>query len=162
MAQVTINKKATARLLKKLELLKNPTRKSDAQALGNLIVREMKKDIANLKSPIRGRGAFPALKDSYKKVKQRAGKGGKPDLKFTGKFLKSLRATVNKLKRGGYSATIGFSSAFSKTKELGHREGANGQKERPIIPNSKEGFNNHISKEIKTFFLKRMRDIIRR
>ena len=160
MAQVTLNKKSASRLITKLKLLANPTRKKDADALGKVIVKEMKKDISRTTSPITGK-KFLALKKKYKARKQAAGKGGSPNLKFSGKFLKSLISFSNKIK-GGHSTTIGFSSALSKQKELGHRDGANTQKKRPIIPNASEGFNKRISAIIKSFYLNRIRDIVRR
>lgn len=168
MAQVTINKKSVNRLVEKLDLLKNPTRKQDAQDLGDLIVKEMKSEISKLNSPIRGEGRFPALQDPYKSRKGRGRIKGQrnvstdPDLKLTGRFLRSLRAFVNRQAKGGYSTTIGFSSGLSRTKERGHREGANGQHPRPIIPTAEEGFNRRISRSILRFAEKRLRDIIRR
>lgn len=52
------------------------------------------------------------------------------NLKLSGKFLKSLKAypvTASKIK-------IGYTSEYGKKLESGHREGVNGQPERPTIP----------------------------
>jgi len=160
-ASVTINKRSIDRLVKKLDTLSNPTRKRDAEALGNTIVREMKKDIKRQKSPIRGHGSFPALDPKYKKRKRNAGAGDKADLSLTGQFLKSLRSQTKKV-RDGFSTVINFSNRTAQLKEKGHREQANGQGFRPIIPDADEGFNIRISKIIEAFFTKRVRDIIRK
>lgn len=159
MAQVTINKNSLDRLVERLDTLANPTRRRDAEDLGKLVVREMKHDIAALQSPIRGRGKFPALKKGYKERKKRETGRDKPDLDLTGRFLRSLSSKANQVK-DGWTTTIGFTSKLSRKKELGHREGANGQAERPIIPNENEGFNRRISQQIRKFFLKRVRDIV--
>ena len=160
MAQVTINNKTIRRLIKRLDKLKIPTRKKDADALGKRIVREMKKDIKKGKSPIRGKGNFKALQEPYKSRKRKQGKGDKPNLKLSGDFLKSLTSFSKKI-RGGYSSTIGFDDELSDDKELGHRRGANKQHKRPIIPNRREGFNKRIADVILDFYSKRIRDIVR-
>lgn len=161
MAQVTISKKSVDRVLKKLDALQRPLTKKGANQLGGIVVREMKKDISQLKSPIRGKGKFPALKESYKKIKRRKGKGDKPNLSLTGQFLKSLTHKSNKL-RDGWSTTIKFSNQTAKDKEQGHREGANGQKQRPIIPEGSEGFNKRISAIILAFLNSTIGGIVRK
>lgn len=161
MAQVTLGKKSVDRLVKKLDTLKRPLTKKGADQLGSVIVREMKKDIGQLKSPISGGGKFKALDPKYKKRKQRLGKGGDPNLKLSGKFLRSLTHASNKLK-DGWSTTIKFSNQLSKDKEKGHRDGANGQKKRPIIPTASESFNKRISAIIKAFLNSTVAGIVRR
>ena len=160
MADVTISKGTINRLVKKLDVLSNPTREKDARSLGALVVREMKRDIGRLNSPIRGRGKFPALKEPYKSRKQRQVGSDKPDLKLSGDFLKSLGSDTEP-RRDGFATVIGFDDALSNDKEAGHRKGTNRQRKRPIIPNEREGFNRRISALIENFFLKRVRDIIR-
>lgn len=161
MAQVTINKNSFGRLLKKLDNLKKPTDKKTADEIGKTIVREMKSDIANLKSPISGKGTFRALQEPYKTRKRNQGSGDKPNLTLSGKFLNSLTHSVNSL-RDGFSTTIKFTSQLSRDKERGHREGANGQHERPIIPNSEEGFNRRITNAVLEIYNSRLKDIIKK
>lgn len=100
----------------------------------NLILDMMKEMISRGSSPIAGNGRFPA----YKNRKKYPGKQ-KPatpvNLYLTGKFLSQLVAQVSPV-RG--NIRIGFNSKYGKTLEQGHREGANGQPSRPIIPEENE------------------------
>lgn len=69
---------------------------------------------------------------------KRQGKKPRPvNLELTGDFLKSLlvwfTGTGNKR-----SVHVGFKNNLSILKEKGHREGANGQPERPMIPQGSE------------------------
>lgn len=91
-------------------------------------------------SPIRGGGLggkFPP----YKNPKRYPGKR-KPhtpvNLWLSGKFLRSLKYRVLRFGKG-YVAEIGFTSELSELKERGHRERANGQPKRPIIPVATNG-----------------------
>lgn len=161
MAQVTLNKKSLDRLLKKLDDVQNPTDKATSDKIGSTIVREMKADISDLKSPIRGKGTFPALQQPYKSRKASLGKGDKPNLDLTGQFLKSLTHKSNRV-RDGYSTTILFSNQTARLKEKGHRDGANGQRERPIIPSPEEGFNRRITNAVIEIYEDRLKAIVKK
>lgn len=129
--------------------------KSELQKAGDMLVKNMKRDIAKGKSPISKGGRFPAYKDPKKYPGKRKPK--RPvNLKLTGKFLKDLFARVRIWRNP--EITIGFKTKASRLKEAGHREGTNGQPKRPIIPNDREGF----SKPIALAFRKRIIEIIRK
>lgn len=85
-------------------------------------------------SPISGNGKFPAYRGSYRdriKRGQIPGKSLTPvNLELTGDFLTNLTREVLPDK----TLLIGFDDELSQKKEQGHREGANGQAKRPIIP----------------------------
>lgn len=114
----------------------------DAQELGDKVVKAMKELVASGVSPISSK-KFPSYKNSYRA----AIKGGQysdynkytspVNLNLTGEFLKNLvfRVVRNKW---GYIPEVGFYDHDSQQKELGHREGANSQKKRPIIPQDNE------------------------
>lgn len=161
MAQVTINKRQLQKTRKKFKELEAPLTRGGANKLGKIIVNEMKKDISRGQSPIRGKGKFPALQEPYKTRKKNLGKGNKPNLELFGQFLKSLVNAVTK-NRSGYSAVVKFSNETARKKEQGHREGANGQKKRPIIPTGQEGFNKRISDIIFNFMNSTVGDIVRK
>ena len=88
------------------------------------------------------RKAAEAKKKGYpdslsRKVKQETGKKARPvNLKLYGDFLEHLTAKVR-----SRIIEIGYFDQKSSLKELGHREGANGQAKRPTIPVGKEKFN---------------------
>jgi hypothetical protein len=132
---------------RRFELMGQDIPKAEYQAIGNSMVEEMKAQIAKGISPIRGGGRFPAYKGAkdkksypYSVRKKYPGKRERPvNLYLSGDFLKSLKATAvaayNKVE-----IFIGLTDPLSKKKEQGHREGANGQALRPIIPESGEDF----------------------
>lgn len=125
---------------------KGVTRK-DLDDIGSKVVQEMKKLIATGLSPIAGRGRFPGYVGQGDKrrypgsVKSKhSDKRDRPvNLTLSGDFLKKLTsvATVGANK---ISIAIGFKDPLSVKKEQGHRDGANGQPERPVIPDGSERF----------------------
>lgn len=127
-------------------------------------IEMMKEFIARGSSPIGNRGRFPAYKASRERNRKgypfntpqfkRGSKAIRPvNLRLTGAFLASLRL-VSLTANGFY---VGFTDAKSKLKERGHREGAGGQPERPIIPSGNEQFNATIRNEI----IRKMREALR-
>ena len=130
--RVRFDKAAFKKIVDKLDALQAPIRADEAQKMGTAVVREMKTLIAQGQSPIRGNGSFPR----YKNPKKYPGKR-KPhspvNLKLSGDFLRDLKHHVIKT-RHGYGISVGFDSQLSRKKERGHREGANGQPERPTLP----------------------------
>lgn len=77
------------------------------------------------------------------------------NLFLTGEFLRSLTFTVKKVEKRA-QITIGFFEAKQALKEKGHREGANGQARRPIIPRKSEGW----AETIRLDIMKLLRDAI--
>ncbi len=145
---------------------------TSADKIGQTTIRMMKDHIAKGNSPIAGYGRFPAYKQSYKDqiegkvafyrdeqkrlrvfpprgVHERfRGKKIRPvNLKLSGDFLSDL--TWSKFKeRFGTGVRIRFKTKKSRLKEKGHREGANGQGIRPIIPEAGENFRRDILDKI--------------
>ena len=142
---VKLFEKATKTVRKRLDSFRTPLDKPEATQMGKRVIDEMKDMISKGISPIRGNGRLPGYRGSYKeriikdgsiKVgrRKRVSKRLRPvNLELTGDFLKKLKFRVRKLKRS-QKITIGFFDKKSKLKEQGHREGANKQRKRPIIP----------------------------
>lgn len=147
--------------------------KREIEQIGDAAITAMKSDIASGLSPVRGRGRFPGYK--------RASQGGYPytvkskypskrerpvNLSLSGDFLDSLRskAIAQRSDSDGttYGLEIGLSDPLSRLKEQGHREGANGQPSRPIIPTSAEGFSQSIQAVIQERFLSLLKAAIKR
>ena len=123
---------------------------SDRTKIGQALIDIMKEQIAKGMSPIQGWGRFPKYKwvgKALAHLKYPAsvrhkfpGKRDTPvNLSLSGKFLKALkpRATTTGVEVGF------FDSKYSKY-EQGHREGANDQPERPIIPINEEAFTRNV------------------
>jgi hypothetical protein len=155
------------KLNKKIDLSALP--KQEMQAIAKLTVKEIKKSVSKGISPIEGAQRFPAYKnpENYPdKIKKRfPSKRRRPvNLELSGDFLKNLKFKIeNKVKKLGKfvekrEIKVGFFDEESINKEKGHRDGANGQPKRPIIPNKKEDFKrrikNSIVKEFKKIFRK--------
>jgi hypothetical protein len=139
-------------------------KKSELQEIGDGVIDEMKSVIAKGLSPIKGKGRFPeyigvtkirkvskvakSLSGGRKKtakkkasdLKKKAypysvqdefpGKKPRPvNMFLSGEFLKNLIAKVT-----GKKLEVGFFEEPWESYEQGHREGANGQAKRPIIP----------------------------
>lgn len=143
-------------ILDKIKDIQEPVDSRIAKNVANSVVEEMKKEISVGKSTIAGRGKFEAYRGEYKKRIQRYGavsSGGakyskklKPvNLKVSGNFLESLKGSTEKSKNG-YAAVISINGVKNIKIEQGHRDGANGQAERPIIPINKERFVTSIQK----------------
>lgn len=156
----------------------NKIDRRDMQKIGDAAIDEMKNLISKGISPIAGEGRFDAYKwvgkanaankiarslskdrrKSARQIAKEVKKKGYPysvrkdfpdkrerpvNLYLSGDFLKNLKATP--LLSG---VKIGFSDSLSSKKEQGHREGVNGQPQRPIIPNRDEEFNPSIYRRI--------------
>ena len=137
-------------VLKQLEKLKDPIDKPTAELVGTEVVEEMKSLIASGKSPIAGNGAFPKYINPKKYPGKQKSKSP-VNLFLTGKFLAALRATTKK-GTTGQDTYVGFRSSNQAKKESGHREGVNGQPERPIIPIGDESFVLSIRKIIREIY----------
>lgn len=112
--------------------------------IGQTILEEMQASIEQGSSPIKGRGKFPRYKNPDKYPGDR--KPHRPvNLYLTGQMLSSLRYSINKAK---VAVRIFYANRKAQLKELGHREGANGQPSRPTIPNDDEALNQTISKRV--------------
>jgi hypothetical protein len=148
---------------RKLYGLTTPVDKETAEKMGKAIVDGIRAETEKAVSPITGSRFAPlgtGTSDRYKKFKRRAGKGGKADLRFSGKFMRSLRQEP--VKRGNqWAASVGYDDAKSKKKEQGHREGAGGQAERPTIPEGRETFSKRISTVMIRILEERVRKILR-
>lgn len=141
-----IDNAAFKKVLEKIQELSEPVNQRTAREVAKEVVSKMQDVISSGKSPILGKGNFEPYRGQYRSRIQRYGridgysKKLRPvNLTLSGKFLESLKGTAEKV-RNGYAAVIGFSDKKSQKKEQGHREGANGQAERPIIPQSGEKF----------------------
>jgi hypothetical protein len=161
-----IDRAAAEAIQKKLADLPNALTKEDARQMGEDTVDEMKKSIAVGTSPIQGNGKFPAYKNPKKYpggVKKRfPGKRERPvNLYLSGEFLDALISKVVKT-RFGYGASVGYEGSKQNKKEQGHREGANGQPERPTIPQGGELFTTRIQKILRDAMLEAIDRIARR
>lgn len=143
-----INMKGIQDLIKKIQdTEKKAITRKVAESAGKAMTDEMLSLIDKGISPIRGAGRFPGYlrsgdKDGYpaNKRKRYPAKRDRPvNLKLSESFLKALefRAVSSK---GSYNTEIGFYDPREVVKEEGHRDGANGQPKRPVIPQGKEEF----------------------
>jgi hypothetical protein len=118
----------------------------DLKDAGKDGVSIIKKLVSKGISPIKGEQRYPGYKkpDSYPGDRK---KRRPVNLKLSGKFLKQL---VFKTRTGrNASIRIGFFRDYGKTLEQGHREGANTQPKRPIIPTGDQEFKPQIINAIK-------------
>lgn len=122
--------------------------------MGRAIVEEMREDIASGKSPISGRGKFPAYKNPDKYPGKRK-RHSPVNLELTGQMLSSLKYRVNQAK---VLVTIFYSNRKAQLKELGHREGAKGQPERPTVPIGDEQFTQSIRNRVQALIDKALRN----
>lgn len=119
---------------KMLEDYDEPIDQDTAEVMAKVAIKEMKSLIAEGKSPIEGKGKFPA----YKRPERYPGnrKAHSPvNLKLKGDFLDGLTSKV-KPDEYGYASEI-FYESDQEIKEKGHAEGANRQPKRPTLPASK-------------------------
>lgn len=129
--------------------------KQELMQVGEEILEQILDDVSKGVSPIKGRGRFPRYKDTDKYPgdknsetrKKFPNKRSRPvNLWLSGDFLSNLEAFTKSnwrkdiFGRLGYSLFVGFRDQLSKLKEKGHRDGVNGQPERPIIPEGNEEF----------------------
>lgn len=154
--KANLNEASFKAVVNKIKDLATPMGAKVAKEVGETVVDLMKTSIEAGNSPIAGRGKFQAYRGEYRKgiikrgyVSQdgtRYKKSLTPvNLKVSGKFLDSLKATVQRTKNG-YAVVIGLSGNLSNKKEEGHRSGHNGQAERPIIPQEGEKFSQAIQR----------------
>ena len=123
-------------------------------------VIEMKDRIQRGQSPIKGRGRFPAYKNPKKYPGKRKPK--RPvNLYLSGVFLKALRGIGYRVGQEIY-VRIGFSDSLNAEKERGHREGANGQPKRPIIPEGNETFTPRILLKMKKAYKLAYKEALKR
>lgn len=157
MARVKIRLKQVESLLKEAERTIN---QKAAKEIAKTIIVEMKELIEDGKSPIAGRGRFPAYKDTKKypgRVKKKfPDKKNRPvNLRLSGKFLSQLKETISPVQK---RITIGFSSGYGRKLESGHRDGVKGQPKRPIIPGEGE----QLAKSIQAVILKLYEQAVRK
>lgn len=148
------NESVTKAIAKKFtNVEENLLSRSDARTLGEGIVKEMRALISKGISPIKSFGRFPAYKSPKEGYpasvkKSYPSKRTTPvNLKLTGRMLADLGYSVTKK-----GIEIGYSSRDAIEKERGHREGANGQPERPTIPIAK--FGEEFAQKIQDIYLK--------
>lgn len=144
-------------------------RKDDLEEIGNNVIAEMKLLISKGISPIKEFGRFPAYKwASAKSLARKSGSKKKTvdrqfqnkypfsarrkfpnkrerpvNLKLSGSFLENL---ITKITRN--TIYIGFFKEPYTKYEQGHREGANTQPPRPIIPQPGEQFSESIYRRL--------------
>lgn len=154
-------------LTAKLEQMSSPIDDKTAKLAGVAAVEEMKRLIGAGISTIQGSGRFPSYKESYQRairgsLGKEHGKTVRPvNLKLSGDFLSHLTSKV--VSRGTQTTTeVGFYDSLSKLKEQGHRDGANGQKERPIIPISGERFSATVRKAVADVYRSRVSALARK
>lgn len=161
--KLQIDRALKKKLAKKIDLSK--ITKKDLKSTSENVVELIKKLISKGISPIKGKSRFPAYKDPEvypKKVRKRfPSKRTRPvNLKLSGKFLKNLKAKIRQGKNP--SITIGFFDSYGETLETGHREGANTQPERPIIPIENEEFKEQVERELRTELTKIIKQRLRK
>jgi hypothetical protein len=111
--------------------------------------QRLREDAATLSSLSKQAGAtagakYPFSTDEYRRGAKRL----RPvNLFLSGKFLRALEFRLNGV-AGRYNLEIGFFDSNEAEKEEGHRDGANGQPKRPIIPIDREDFAQVIQNEI--------------
>lgn len=133
--KVTVQTTLSKQLQKVLKDSKEPIDKKTADKVGETVTDMMREVIAKGVSPIRGLGKFPRYINPNRYPGNRKSKTP-VNLKLTGDFLDALSFTPVTDKYG-YATQIFYSGKSEEMKERGHREGANGQPERPTIPADK-------------------------
>jgi len=126
--------KFSASLEKALADAVSPIDQRTAEQVGVQVIKEMKSLVSKGISPIDGEGKFPKYKNPQKYPGSRKAKSP-VNLKLSGDFLNALshRLTAESFGKG----TELFFSNGQDIKEIGHRDGARGQPERPIMPSEK-------------------------
>ena len=161
--KISVKPTAKFKIPKDMQKLFN---RDEAKDLADDVIKEMKDMIAKGISPIKEKGRFPEYKgvtktrvaksqaktkgekEAVKKAQKKAypysvqskfpEKKPRPvNLELTGSMLSNL---VFKLRHTlkGWMPEVGYFDEESVKKEQGHREGANGQPQRPTIPDQKE------------------------
>ncbi len=153
--RTTFTDNVTTGLKKKLEGIKDLLLpKSDAERIGEEIVKEMKSMISRGVSPIRGNGRFPAYKNGKDGYPSNVNKETYPNKRRTPVNLFLSGDQMDDLKswviRAGIQ--IGYTHKQAINKERGHREGTNGQPQRPTIPVASQ--NEEFAVKIQNVYLK--------
>ena len=149
----------SAKLAKALNDATKPIDELTAKQLGLDVVKEIKDLVSRGVSPIDGNGKFPRYKNPSKypgKQKPRS----PVNLKLSGDFLNALthRITPESFGRG----TEIFFSNNQDIKERGHRDGANGQPERPMLPTERgEEFIRQIRKIYEDLYRNRIVEVLK-
>lgn len=168
MATIKESIKRIEALKQKLTQLKNPTDRQTAQTLGEAVIEQMKGLVSKGISPISGK-RFPGYKNQgtgkgypYSVASKYPSKKDRPvNLFLSGDFMNSLDMRIKRESGSGYFPNIGFYDSLSKDKERGHRDGANGQPERPIIPEGSETFSQTITRIIASTYRQMVRKILK-
>lgn len=161
MAKVKIDLKGVNKILREADIkIRPPASKEIAET----VIEIMKERISKGNSPIEGKGRFPAYKDisKYPKsvLKDYPAKRNRPvNLYLSGKFLSMLKFRLTPARK---EIIIGFFDSYGKKLEQGHREGANGQRERPIIPSNGERFARAIQLSILKIYEKAVKNYLKR
>lgn len=167
-----LDNRSTELIKRKIKALRAPLTRPVATKLGLQIIRQMKSSISKGKSTIKGRGAFPPYRGSYRKNIQKRGfisvnrkkvtkKLSPVNLKLTGDFLKALKFKIVTA-RIGSGITIGFFKPEEILKEEGHRKQKNKQAKRPVIPNQREQFSTTIQRIYLKVLNRQIRKIAKR
>lgn len=137
---------------KNLRTLQNIMRSAKANAKSSGRSRAVLQRAKQKKAKLQ-RG-YPYSTEEYKKGTKKA----RPvNLYLTGAFLSALSFGFGKAGKK-MRVAIGFFDPKEAIKEKGHREGANGQAKRPIIPRGSERFNETIRLDIMNL----LRDAVRK
>lgn len=114
--------------------------------IGALTVREMKASIARGMSPLDGYGRFDAYLNPERYPGKR--KPARPvNLFLMGDMLGALKFRIN---QATLAITVFYATRKAQLKELGHREGANGQPIRPTIPDEGEFLSPAIRRKVQS------------
>lgn len=140
-----------------------PAYKAQAKKnLANKLARGLKRS-GNAAGAARAKAKASEASKGYPYNTEEFKKGSKKDrpvnLWLKGDFLRALKYRL-KLFKGSYVTDIGFFDPKQEVKEQGHREGANGQPKRPIIPTSQEGFAQRIQRIFFTIYRNRVRQLL--
>lgn len=127
-----IDTQALKDIARKIEGLKAPITREDAENVGKGVVAEMKNLISKGISTIEGSGRFPAYKNPKRYPAKRKPKTP-VNLHLSGDFQDALSYSTQQVK-SGYATKIFYRGAKENIKEQGHRDGANTQPKRPTIP----------------------------
>lgn len=149
------------------ELLKNNKKVIDsdtAKEVGEETIQAMKDRILAGQSPIEGKGKFERYKNPDKYPGKRKPKSP-VNLRLSGDFLDALTHEV-KSGDSGMETYIFYEGSDGQgvsndVKEQGHRKGANGQPERPTLPQDQEKFHVNIRKVYTDIYRKRILDVLK-
>lgn len=173
--KLTVKQQQIEKLKEKLRKLQSPVDKNTASAIGALVVKEMSDMISKGISPIEGAGRFPAYKAQAGQKNKKGTRKGYPyntrqfkegkkkdrpvNLYLTGDMMKDLTYEPIEVK-GSWRTEIGYFEIDSILKEIGHRDGVNGQPKRPTLPQGQEGFAQRIQRILFRIYQERVRHLL--